>query len=71
MKLNRLKGLREDSDLSQAKLASILNISQRTLSHYESGSHDIPTEVLIKVADYFQCSTDYLLERTNNKKINQ
>lgn len=67
MRLTRLKGLREDADLSQAKLASILNISQRTLSHYESGSHDIPTDVLIKVADYFQCSTDYLLERTNRK----
>lgn len=69
MRLNRLKGLREDSDLSQTKLASILNISQRTLSHYESGSRDIPTDVLIKVADYFQCSTDYLLERTNRKEM--
>ena len=71
MKLRRLKELREDCDLSQAKLASALNISQRTLSHYESGNHDIPIEVLINAADYFQCSTDYLLERTNNKKINR
>ena len=69
MKLTRLRGLREDADLSQSALASILGISQRALSYYESGSHDIPTDVLIRVADYFHCSTDYILERTNRRKL--
>lgn len=69
MKLTRLRGLREDADLSQSALAAILGISQRALSHYESGSHDIPTDVLIRVADYFHCSTDYILERTNRRKL--
>ena len=65
MKLERLRGLREDSDMSQKELAEKLNISQRTLSHYETGKRDIPTEMLIKVADYFNVSVDYLLERTD------
>lgn len=69
MKLERLKGLREDSDMTQKEFAKELNISQRTLSHYETGKRDIPTETLIKVANYFNCSTDYLLERTNRKEV--
>ena len=55
MKLERLKGLREDSDMTQKEFAKELNISQRTLSHYETGKRDIPTETLIKVANY--CGT--------------
>ncbi|HIV37743.1 MAG TPA: helix-turn-helix domain-containing protein [Candidatus Blautia stercorigallinarum] len=69
MKLERLRGLREDSDMSQKELAEKLNISQRTLSHYETGKRDIPTEMLIKVADYFNVSVDYLLERTDKRYL--
>lgn len=69
MKLERLRGLREDSDMSQKELAEKLNISQRTLSHYETGKRDIPTEMLIKVADYFDVSVDYLLERTDKRYL--
>ncbi|MFR5321477.1 MAG: helix-turn-helix domain-containing protein [Mediterraneibacter gnavus] len=43
-------------------------MSQRTLSHYELGTRDIPTETLIALADFYHCSTDYLLGRTNKKK---
>ncbi len=71
MRLQRIKDLREDLDLTQTELAAILNISQRALSHYESGTRDIPVEILIKIADYFQCSTDFLLGRTNQKHMNQ
>lgn len=71
MKLERLRGLREDSDMSQKELAKKLGISQRTLSHYETGKRDIPTEILIKVADYFNCSIDYLFGRTNKKELNR
>lgn len=69
MRLQRIKDLREDKDLTQTELAAVLNISQRTLSHYESGTRDIPVEILIRVADYFQCSTDFLLERTDQKQM--
>ena len=68
--LRRLKGLREEKNLNQQQLADILNISQRTYSYYENG-RDIPTLLLIKLADYYNVSVDYLLNRTNNRKINK
>lgn len=71
MKLERIRNLREDLDMSQQDLAKILNISQRTLSHYELGTRDIPLKMLIDLADYYQCSTDYILERTDKKEINR
>lgn len=71
MKLERLKNLREDADMSQESLSKILGISQRTLSHYESGERNIPIEILIKTADHFNCSVDYILGRTDSKMINK
>lgn len=68
MKLERIKNLREDNDITQSQLAQEIHISQRTLSHYEKGDRDIPVEILIRIADYFDCSTDYLLNRTRDKK---
>lgn len=70
MHLERIKNMREDLDMTQKDLAKILNISQRTLSHYELGTRDIPTETLIALADFYHCSTDYLLGRTNKKEVN-
>lgn len=64
----RIKFLREDNDLTQSYLAKILNISQRAYSHYESGTRAIPLETLCQLADFYNTSTDYLLERTNEKK---
>lgn len=67
----RIRNLREDTDLNQTQVAKELNCSQRTYSYYESGGHDIPTETLIKLADLFNVSIDYLLGRTDNKEINK
>ena len=71
MNLERIKNLREDNDLSQAKLAQKLHISQRTYSHYESGSRKLPLDILIMLADYYDCSVDYLLGRTKKKEVNK
>lgn len=64
----RIRELREDKDLLQKDLASYLNCSQVAYSRYELGLRDIPTDVLIKLADFHNTSTDYLLGRTENIK---
>ncbi|MGG3307785.1 MULTISPECIES: helix-turn-helix domain-containing protein [Paenibacillus] len=64
----RIRSLREDKDLTQSQIAAYLNCSQRIYSNYERGEVDIPTTILIKLADFHQTSTDYLLNRTNIKK---
>ena len=65
----RLKDLREDNDLTQKKLAEYLHIRQNTYSQYETGVISLTAEVLIKLADYYKVSIDYLLDRTNNPKM--
>ena len=67
MKFQRIQDLRVDSDLSQRQLGEILHISQRSYSHYETGSHRIPIEMLIRLADYYDTTIDYLVGRTDNK----
>lgn len=62
---NRLKDLREDADLTQTQIASLLNISQVAYSYYEIGKRSIPLELLCKLADYYNTSIDYILYRTN------
>lgn len=64
----RIKDLREDKDLKQEDLASLLNCTQACYSNYENRRRDIPTEVLKVLADFYNASVDYLLERTNEKK---
>lgn len=64
----RIRNLREDKDLTQTELAIYLNCSQRIYSNYERGDVDIPTHILIKLADFHHTSTDYLLGRTNTKE---
>ena len=63
----RIRDLREDKDLTQKKMGEILSCSQRVYSNYERGELDIPTEILIKLADFHQVSVDYLLNRTDKK----
>ncbi|MBY0010797.1 helix-turn-helix domain-containing protein [Paenibacillus typhae] len=63
----RIRNLREDKDMTQTQMAEILQCSQRIYSNYERGDVDIPTVILIKLADFHQTSTDYLLNRTNQK----
>ncbi|MBE7000694.1 MAG: helix-turn-helix transcriptional regulator [Ruminococcaceae bacterium] len=65
----RIRDLREDKDMTQKQLATILNCSQRIYSNYERGDVDIPTEILIKLADFHNVSIDYLLNRTSNPTI--
>ena len=67
----RIRDLREDHDLTQREMGEILSCSQRVYSNYERGDIDIPTDVLIKLADYYGVSVDYLLERTENPKTNR
>lgn len=66
----RLKDLREDRDLKQRELAAFLNCSQQVYSNYELGQRDLPTDVLIRLADFYEVSTDYLLGLTSNPKRN-
>ena len=67
----RIRDLREDNDLKQRQIAEYLNCSQRAYSNYELGQRDIPTDVLIKLANYYNVSIDYLLGQTQNPQRNK
>ena len=67
----RIRDLREDSDLTQKDMAKALNCSQQVYSNYELGQRDIPTDVLIRLADFYRVSIDYLLDQTSNPKRNK
>ena len=64
---SRIRDLREDHDLTQKLVAQILGMSQTGYSKYETGENDIPTAVLIKLADLYKTTTDYLLGRSDKK----
>lgn len=70
MQFKNLRGIREDRDIKQKTIAQYLNVSQNTYSQYETGVISLTAEVLIKLADYYKVSVDYLLDRTNNPKTN-
>lgn len=61
MLYKRIRDLREDRDLTQKELSKILNCSQQVYSNYELGQRDIPTDILIKLAFFYDVSTDYIL----------
>jgi len=63
----RIRNLREDKDLTQKQIAEILGMSQTGYSKYETGENDIPTHILIKLADFYHTTTDYILERTDKR----
>ena len=65
MQFRNLRSIREDRDIKQKDIAKYLNVSQNTYSQYETGVISLTAEVLIKLADYYQVSIDYLLDRTN------
>ena len=71
MVLQNLKNIREDNDIRQRTIAKYLGVSQNTYSQYENGVISISPELLIRLGDYFDVSVDYLLGRTNNKKMNK
>ena len=68
MYFERLRDLREDKDQRQEDVAEILGISQTVYSRYERGFQTIPVVHLLKLADFYQVSTDYILGRTNTSK---
>ncbi len=67
MLYRKIRDLREDRDLTQREMGNVLCCSQRVYSNYERGELDIPTEILIKLADFHGVSVDYILNRTENK----
>ena len=64
----RIKGLREDKDLTQVDIAKYLNVAQNTYSQYENGKREVPITVLIKLCQYFDVSSDYILGLSDEKK---
>ncbi len=65
---HRIRALREDRDLTQKKIAEILNMSQTGYSKYETGENDIPTRILIELSKFYDTSVDYLLNITDEVK---
>lgn len=64
----RIKALREDQDLTQTQIAEALGISQRKYSYLETGIQQWTDELLIRLAEFYQTSVDYLLERTDERR---
>ena len=62
---SRIRNLREDRDMNQTEIAKLLNVSQATYSRYESGTLDIPSQMLIKLAIFHDTSIDYLVGLTD------
>ena len=67
----QIKALRKQAKLKQKEVAAYLNCSQQVYSNYELGQRDIPTDVLIRLSEFYSVSVDYLLGLTNNPKRNK
>ena len=68
MTYKRIRDLREDHDMNQTQIATMLGMSQTGYSKYETGENDIPTAILIKLARFYNTSIDYLLGETNDRR---
>lgn len=66
----RIRDLREDLDINQTAMAKMLGMSQTGYSKYETGENDVPTAILIKLADIHNVSIDYILGQTDIKERN-
>lgn len=71
MKYERIQNLRTDNDLTIKAISAEIGLHRDVYARYEKGLRDVPTDVLIKLADYYDVSVDYLLGRTNKKEVNQ
>ena len=69
--MQRLKTIRETRGISQLKLAMDLGLTQNSVSRYESGAREADYKTLVALADYFNVSIDYLLERTDKPAVNR
>lgn len=67
---SRIRALREDNDYTQKKMAEVLHCYQQVYSNYELGQRDIPTDILIKLSEFYNVSTDYILGLTDNPTKN-
>ena len=65
----RIRDLREDNDKTQQEIENYLGMKQPQYYRYETGSRDIPLDILIKLADFYGVSVDYILGRTDNPKL--
>lgn len=68
MYFKRLKDIREDNNLTQNKVAQLLNMKQQQYSRYENGTNEIPFEYIIKLAKFYNVSIDYLADLTDEAK---
>lgn len=66
---NRIKELREEKELNQTELGKVFNLSQITISQYERQARNVPTDLIIKLAKFFNVSTDYLLGVSDKRKL--
>ena len=71
VKFQRIQDLRIDHDLTIKTLSKILGLHRDVYARYEKGVRDFPIDILIKLADYYNCSLDYLVGRTDEKEINK
>ncbi|MGI6263861.1 MAG: helix-turn-helix domain-containing protein [Acutalibacteraceae bacterium] len=71
MVYRNIRNIREDNDLKQKDIAKILHVSQNTYSQYETGVIALTAETLITLANFYNCSIDYLLDRTNNPQTSK
>lgn len=69
MYFHRLADLRNDHDLRQKEIAAVLNMDPNVYSRYERGERELPVWALVKLADYYQTSADYILGRTENPSL--
>lgn len=69
MQFKNLRSIREDRDIKQKDIAKVINVSQNTYSQYETGVISLTADILLKLADYYGVSIDYLLDRTNNPNL--
>ncbi len=67
----RIRDLREDSDLTQNQLVDQLHMHKTTYTNYEQGKRDLPLQIAIKLADFYNVSLDYIAGRTNKREINR
>ena len=67
----RIRDMREDNDLTQKQISSIINCDQSLYSKYERGEREIPLAIIVKLADFYNTSIDYLVGRTDNSEISK
>lgn len=65
---NRIRDLREDADLTQSEIAAAIGISQRKYSYLETGTQPLTDEILVRLAEYYRVSVDYLLKQTSRRE---